>query len=252
MQLDSCEFGLVAKRGSNKGVPIRKPWRVDSDCCFVLQNLDRQCSKKHSHAPCAGRDTKESERYTSALVSAVHNAFGGFCQLRDSSPSPAACAHAVCLPPLSSFSAMAPRGFPSDVYGLGGKSGKPPAPRPPSPRPPTPPKPPAVRRPAASVPQPPKPPPPRTLRADIRAWDAERAAMGTTRPKGIPAPPLVKTTTSKASASSEGLPFAAGAGGGGGGGLPPGSLPKPLSQPRLRRRVAVGACPPRSPLHLPE
>ena len=100
------------------------------------------------------------------------------------------------------------------------------APRPPSPRAPAPPKPPPVRRPARMFLSRPQPPPPRTLRADIQAWDAERAAMGTTRPKGVPAPPLVKATTSKASASSEGLPLAAGAGGGGGGGLPPAVAPE--------------------------
>ena len=99
-------------------------------------------------------------------------------------------------------------------------------PRPPSPRVPVPPKPQPVRRPAAHAPLPPVPPPPRTLRADIQAWDAERAARDTARPKGVPAPPLVKATTSKASASSEGLPLAVGVGEGGGGGLPPAVPPE--------------------------
>ena len=227
MKLDGCEFGLVSLHCSNKGQPIKKPWRVDSDCCFVLQNLDRQCSKTHVHAPFAGRDTKESERYTSSLVAAVHSAFAGWCQLRVRPSVPAACVRASAASLSASFAARTLRGYPSDVYGLGGaKGGKPPAPRPPSPRPPTPPRPPVVRRPAASVPKPPQPPQPRTLRADIRAWDAERAALGTTRRKGIPTPPLVKATTSKASASGEGLPLAAGAGGDGGGGLPPAVAPE--------------------------
>ena len=152
MKLDGCEFGLIAKHGRNKGVAIRKPWRVDSNCSFVLQNLDRQCSKKHDHAPCAGRDTKETERYTFAFVSAVHSAFCGWVQLRTRSPS-AACVSAACALVLPPSAAMAPRSQPSDVYNIGGagsKSGRPPPPRAPSPRVPVPPKPPLpVRRPAA-------------------------------------------------------------------------------------------------------
>ena len=54
-------------------------------------------------------------------------------------------------------------------------------------------------------------------------WSAAKEA---TRPKGVPAPPLVQATTAKASASSEGLPLAVGAGGGGGGGLPPAVPPE--------------------------
>ena len=187
MKLDGCEFGLTAKHGRNKGVAIRKPWRVDSNCSFVLQNLDRQCSKKHDHAPCAGRDTKETERYTFAFVSAVHSAFCGWVKLRTQSPS-AAYVSAACALVLPPPAAMAPRSQPSDVYNIGGagsKSGRPPPPRAPSPRVPVPPKPPLpVRRPAAHVPLPPVPPPPRTLRADIQAWDVERAAKEGDAPEG--------------------------------------------------------------------
>ena len=31
MKFDGCEFGLVSLHGGNKGVPIKKPWRFDSD-----------------------------------------------------------------------------------------------------------------------------------------------------------------------------------------------------------------------------
>ena len=88
MEFDSCAFGLVAKFGTEKGTPIRKPWRVDSNCEFLLQNLDRQCNKSHDHAPCAGRDTKVSARYTSSLVAAVHAAFCSWCRFELCAPAP--------------------------------------------------------------------------------------------------------------------------------------------------------------------
>ena len=184
------------------GYQFEKRGELNLIVVSYFQNLENQCNKQNVHAPCAGQDTKDSERYMSCLVAAVHVAFVGWCQFRASSCVPAACMLALCSLP-SSLHIMAPRGWPSDVYQRDEpKSGKPSAPRPPLP-----PQPP-IRRPAAAFPKPPQPPPPRTLRADVRAWEAERAVMQTTRPKGVPAPPAVKATTSKASPSSEGLPLA--------------------------------------------
>ena len=32
VELDGCMFGLVAEGGRNDGTPIKKPWRIDTNC----------------------------------------------------------------------------------------------------------------------------------------------------------------------------------------------------------------------------
>ena len=71
-----CEHGLIAECGPNKGSPVRKLWRIDTDCIALLEALhrdpsicmrDRQCKwytyrcvhdRSVKHAQCAGRVAK--------------------------------------------------------------------------------------------------------------------------------------------------------------------------------------------------
>ena len=79
---DGCMFGLVSRFGQSAGIPIRKPWRVDTNSPALLQSLDRCCNHKHDHTPCAGSDTRATEGYTDELVATIHEAFAAQCQLR--------------------------------------------------------------------------------------------------------------------------------------------------------------------------
>ena len=79
--LDGCMFGLVSQHGSSAGQPIRKPWRVDTNSPVLCQHLARVCDGSHSHVPCQGSDTKDTEGYTDELVACIHKAFDAQCQL---------------------------------------------------------------------------------------------------------------------------------------------------------------------------
>ena len=78
--LDGCAFGLVAKHGSLKGFPIRKPWRVATNMPELRLRLDRRCACTSVHAPCEGRDTSETEAYTDTMAEQIHLAFRDHCQ----------------------------------------------------------------------------------------------------------------------------------------------------------------------------
>jgi len=82
---DGCMFGLVGRRGKAKGIPIRKPWRVDTDSPVLQQCLFRICDGKHVHTPCAGSETKATEGYTDQLVASIHTAFRIQVQIRSQS-----------------------------------------------------------------------------------------------------------------------------------------------------------------------
>ena len=82
VHLDGCMFGLVAQHGSRSGVPIKKPWRIDTNSPALLQHVARTCDGSHEHTPCAGSDTKLTEGYTDELVAHVHEAFAVQCRLR--------------------------------------------------------------------------------------------------------------------------------------------------------------------------
>ena len=73
---DGCAYGLVAQHGRDAGVPIRKPWRVDTNLAEIRGVLNRTCSCTKPHAQCAGRETAATENYTDAIAEAVHYAFG--------------------------------------------------------------------------------------------------------------------------------------------------------------------------------
>ncbi len=78
---DGCAFGLKSRFGSSMGQPIRKPWRVVTNCAPLLLHLNRSCVCREDHAPCAGRDTKVTEGYTEEMAHIIHAGFRFWCRL---------------------------------------------------------------------------------------------------------------------------------------------------------------------------
>ena len=72
---DGCAFGVKSVAPSTKGLPIKKPWRVDTDMPELLETLNRKCSCVIPHTPCAGSDTRLTESYTDDMAAAIHIGF---------------------------------------------------------------------------------------------------------------------------------------------------------------------------------
>jgi len=66
-----CMFNLQSV--VHAGKHILKPWRISttSHAIYAVFN-NRLCDKTHDHVPCAGRDTKQTERYSNEMVKALH------------------------------------------------------------------------------------------------------------------------------------------------------------------------------------
>ena len=77
---DGCAFGVKSVAPSTKRLPIKKPWRVDTDMPELLVTLNRQCSCVTPHTPCAGSDTRLEESYTDDMAAAIHDGFRNFCK----------------------------------------------------------------------------------------------------------------------------------------------------------------------------
>ena len=85
-----CEYGLQAEKGSDKGLPVKKMWRIDSHICRLsdaphvqdgTKVAERQtqwtCFRCHRdrgarHAKCAGRVTHASQRFPESLARVIH------------------------------------------------------------------------------------------------------------------------------------------------------------------------------------
>ena len=127
--LDGCMFGLVAVGGKHDGMPIKKPWRIDTNVSSMRQYLAHVCDGSHVHTPCAGSQTKRTEGYTDQLVAQIHLAFAQHCRMIANSPAVCAIrqlsrARVVDRPrpqpllrttPLSRCAAMAPKGTASSA-----------------------------------------------------------------------------------------------------------------------------------------
>ena len=79
VNMDGCAYGLVARYGSLKGQPIKKPWRIATNMPELRQRLSRRCACTSAHAPCEGRDTSETEAYTDEMAEQIHRAFRDHC-----------------------------------------------------------------------------------------------------------------------------------------------------------------------------
>ena len=73
-EFDGCRYGLK-QRYAKKPLPIKKPWRVVSWNFELGSSLFKKCKGNHEHGPCAGRETKETQLYTSSIVSVILRRF---------------------------------------------------------------------------------------------------------------------------------------------------------------------------------
>ena len=68
-----CAYGLT---GVEDGLPILKPWRVETNCEEVTHVLNKACSKHHVHGQCRGRNATASAGSTEVPVTDIHRAWG--------------------------------------------------------------------------------------------------------------------------------------------------------------------------------
>ena len=73
-EFDGCRYGLK-QRYAKKPLPIKKPWRVVSWNFELGGSLSKKCNGNHEHGPCAGRETKETQLYTSIIVGVILRRF---------------------------------------------------------------------------------------------------------------------------------------------------------------------------------
>ena len=73
-EFDGCRYGLK-QRYAKKPMPIKKPWRVVSWNFELGGSLSKKCNGNHEHGPCAGRETKETQLYTSIIVGVILRRF---------------------------------------------------------------------------------------------------------------------------------------------------------------------------------
>ena len=73
-EFDGCRYGLK-QRYAKKPMPIKKPWRVVSWNFDLGGSLSKKCNGNHEHGPCAGRETKETQLYTSIIVGVILRRF---------------------------------------------------------------------------------------------------------------------------------------------------------------------------------
>ena len=73
-EFDGCRYGLK-QRYAKKPMPIKKPWRVVSWNFDLGSSLSKKCKGNHEHGPCAGRETKETQLYTSLIVGVILRRF---------------------------------------------------------------------------------------------------------------------------------------------------------------------------------
>jgi hypothetical protein len=77
VDLDGCAFGLIGQN-DHKGKPIKKPWKLASNCQSTLALFDRKCPGHHEHpqhGKCEGNETKLTENYTWPMAHTAHMAF---------------------------------------------------------------------------------------------------------------------------------------------------------------------------------
>ena len=71
---DGCMYGVVAKYGAKKGMPIRKPWHIMCKNSCLPTMLNKLCDGSHEHCPCQGGETRLTQAYSPAIAKVVHRA----------------------------------------------------------------------------------------------------------------------------------------------------------------------------------
>ena len=63
--------GIVDK----EGVPIKKPWAIQTDCDSIVVAFDGlSCDGSHTHVQGRGTDLKETESYSFQMTGLIHQA----------------------------------------------------------------------------------------------------------------------------------------------------------------------------------
>ena len=77
---DGCAFGVCSQCGANRGMPIKKPWRIDTNCPELYRAFQgKMCPGVHKHpqhAPCQGGDTVKTGHYTPSMARNIHREIG--------------------------------------------------------------------------------------------------------------------------------------------------------------------------------
>ncbi len=76
-----CALGVKSILPQTKGMPIKKPWTIFTNCDEIVKGFEgKLCSKDHEHAECRGKDAKHTETYSSEFASILHRAFDRACR----------------------------------------------------------------------------------------------------------------------------------------------------------------------------
>jgi hypothetical protein len=71
-----CALGVVSRRPVTLGMPIKKPWRILTNCESILDTFhDKTCPGCAAHAPCRGTDAKATGEYSPEFARLLHTAF---------------------------------------------------------------------------------------------------------------------------------------------------------------------------------
>ena len=80
---DGCMYGVTSILPKILGTPIKKPWRIATNCPIIGNAFSVKCDGSHSHTLCEGGDTKQTENYTRRLADRFHRAFKESCEKRE-------------------------------------------------------------------------------------------------------------------------------------------------------------------------
>ena len=80
---DGCMYGIKSILPGTLGTPIRKPWRIATNCPIIGEAFSVKCDGTHSHTPCEGGDTKQTENYSRRFADRFHRAFNESCGKRE-------------------------------------------------------------------------------------------------------------------------------------------------------------------------
>ena len=80
---DGCMYGIKSILPKTLGTPIKKPWRIATNCPIIGKAFSVKCDGSHSHTPCEGGDTKQTEHYSRRFADRFHKAFKESCESRD-------------------------------------------------------------------------------------------------------------------------------------------------------------------------
>ena len=100
---DGCAFGLISACGKNKGLPIKKPWVLLSDCPALVQGFSgKGCPgppKHETHASTQGADTVLTGYYTKGMCALIHKCWQKHTQIRQASTAALLADTELCTEP---------------------------------------------------------------------------------------------------------------------------------------------------------